>query len=113
MIYCSDAYLITFVLYAGMLHRAFSVFLFNNKGQLLLQQRSDAKITFPGNNTYIAFVIKPWLRHCQNVSGLNIAVSSVYHNTCNPEKVLCKIVYCTCCKLALFHCCILELLFTT
>jgi isopentenyl-diphosphate delta-isomerase len=32
----------------GMLHRAFSVFLFNTKGELLLQQRSDAKITFPG-----------------------------------------------------------------
>jgi isopentenyl-diphosphate delta-isomerase len=30
-----------------MLHRAFSVFLFNTKGELLLQQRSPAKITFP------------------------------------------------------------------
>lgn len=29
------------------LHRAFSVFLFNTKGQLLLQQRSSEKITFP------------------------------------------------------------------
>ncbi|XP_064456099.1 isopentenyl-diphosphate Delta-isomerase 1-like [Ornithodoros turicata] len=32
----------------GLLHRAFSVFLFNTNGELLLQQRSDAKITFPG-----------------------------------------------------------------
>ncbi|XP_034027728.1 isopentenyl-diphosphate Delta-isomerase 1 [Thalassophryne amazonica] len=32
----------------GLLHRAFSVFIFNNEGKLLLQQRSDAKITFPG-----------------------------------------------------------------
>jgi isopentenyl-diphosphate delta-isomerase len=32
---------------AGMLHRAFSVFLFNSKGQLLLQQRAACKITFP------------------------------------------------------------------
>lgn len=32
----------------GMLHRAFSVFLFNSKNELLLQQRADAKITFPG-----------------------------------------------------------------
>ena len=32
---------------AGMLHRAFSVFLFNSKGELLLQKRSDVKITFP------------------------------------------------------------------
>ncbi|GFY37194.1 isopentenyl-diphosphate Delta-isomerase 1 [Trichonephila inaurata madagascariensis] len=35
----------------GLLHRAFSVFLFNTKGELLLQQRSDAKITFPGYYT--------------------------------------------------------------
>ena len=27
----------------GLLHRAFSVFIFNSKGELLLQQRSDAK----------------------------------------------------------------------
>uniref|UniRef100_UPI00398E8826 isopentenyl-diphosphate Delta-isomerase 1 isoform X1 n=1 Tax=Pristiophorus japonicus TaxID=55135 RepID=UPI00398E8826 len=32
----------------GLLHRAFSVFLFNSDRKLLLQQRSDAKITFPG-----------------------------------------------------------------
>ena len=40
-----------FLLFTGMLHRAFSVFLFNSAGKLLLQQRSDAKITFPGNFT--------------------------------------------------------------
>ncbi|OQR68785.1 isopentenyl-diphosphate Delta-isomerase 1-like [Tropilaelaps mercedesae] len=32
----------------GLLHRAFSVFLFNSAGELLIQQRSDGKITFPG-----------------------------------------------------------------
>jgi hypothetical protein len=32
----------------GMLHRAFSVFIFNSKGELLLQQRADETITFPG-----------------------------------------------------------------
>lgn len=32
---------------AGKLHRAFSVFLFNSEGRLLIQQRSTAKITFP------------------------------------------------------------------
>ena len=31
----------------GILHRAFSVFLFNSKKELLLQQRSSSKITFP------------------------------------------------------------------
>ncbi|KAK9456159.1 NUDIX hydrolase domain-like protein [Dipodascopsis uninucleata] len=33
---------------SGLLHRAFSVFLFNDKNELLLQQRADEKITFPG-----------------------------------------------------------------
>eukprot|EP00879_Flechtneria_rotunda_P020282 GHRR01021330.1.p1 GENE.GHRR01021330.1~~GHRR01021330.1.p1 ORF type:complete len:249 (+),score=79.87 GHRR01021330.1:99-845(+) len=32
----------------GLLHRAFSVFLFNSDGKLLLQQRAQDKITFPG-----------------------------------------------------------------
>lgn len=36
---------------AGELHRAFSVFLFNSEGKLLLQQRSPAKITFPESFT--------------------------------------------------------------
>jgi len=31
----------------GILHRAFSVFLFNSEGKLLLQQRAASKITFP------------------------------------------------------------------
>ena len=31
----------------GLLHRAFSVFLFNADDKLLLQQRASAKITFP------------------------------------------------------------------
>ena len=31
----------------GMLHRAFSVFLFDDQGRLLLQQRAASKITFP------------------------------------------------------------------
>ncbi|SCU89429.1 LAFA_0E17964g1_1 [Lachancea sp. 'fantastica'] len=31
----------------GLLHRAFSVFLFNSDGKLLLQQRASEKITFP------------------------------------------------------------------
>lgn len=32
----------------GLLHRAFSVFLFNKDNKLLLQQRALSKITFPG-----------------------------------------------------------------
>jgi len=41
---------------AGMLHRAFSVFLFNPEGSLLLQQRASTKITFPGDSLQL-FVI--------------------------------------------------------
>lgn len=36
---------------AGLLHRAFSLFLFNSDGRLLLQQRSKQKITFPSRWT--------------------------------------------------------------
>ena len=32
----------------SLLHRAFSLFVFNSRNELLLQQRSDTKITFPG-----------------------------------------------------------------
>ncbi|KAI9917668.1 hypothetical protein PsorP6_012401 [Peronosclerospora sorghi] len=32
----------------GVLHRAFSVFVFNSKNELLIQKRSSQKITFPG-----------------------------------------------------------------
>lgn len=32
----------------GLLHRAFSVFLFDSRNRLLLQQRATEKITFPG-----------------------------------------------------------------
>jgi isopentenyl-diphosphate delta-isomerase len=31
----------------GLLHRAFSVFLFDSQNRLLLQQRASEKITFP------------------------------------------------------------------
>jgi len=33
---------------AGILHRAFSLFLFNDNGELLLQQRSESKRLWPG-----------------------------------------------------------------
>lgn len=35
----------------GLLHRAFSVFLFDSSNRLLLQQRSSSKITFPNYYT--------------------------------------------------------------
>ena len=33
---------------SSLLHRAFSLFVFNSRQELLLQQRSETKITFPG-----------------------------------------------------------------
>jgi hypothetical protein len=46
-IYCPPPGHLVTNIKAGLLHRAFSVFLFNTQGQLLLQQRAAAKITFP------------------------------------------------------------------
>ncbi|OQR75404.1 isopentenyl-diphosphate Delta-isomerase 1-like [Tropilaelaps mercedesae] len=43
-----ECHLMTNIQKEGTLHRAFSVFLFNSAGELLIQQRSDEKITFPG-----------------------------------------------------------------
>lgn len=37
----------------GLLHRAFSVFLFDSQNRLLLQQRASEKITFPGTHTHL------------------------------------------------------------
>ncbi|MGI9277049.1 MAG: isopentenyl-diphosphate delta-isomerase [Endozoicomonas sp.] len=34
--------------FPGLLHRAFSVLLFNRQGRLLIQKRSSSKVTFPG-----------------------------------------------------------------
>ena len=42
----------------GLLHRAFSVFIFNSEEKLLLQQRSDAKITFPGKHLSIVVLFE-------------------------------------------------------
>ncbi len=39
---------VTAHLEGGKLHRAFSVFVFNNKGELLLQKRASSKMLWPG-----------------------------------------------------------------
>lgn len=46
-----DCHLNTNIVNSGLLHRAFSVFLFNSEKKLLLQQRAQAKITFPNHFT--------------------------------------------------------------
>ena len=60
----------------GLLHRAFSVFLFDSRNRLLLQQRAPEKITFPGNRypasrtrappsiTLILFLLDMWTNTC-------------------------------------------------
>lgn len=45
------------------LHRAFSVFLFNEKNELLMQQRSKFKITFPGNYNSHFHILNPYLNY--------------------------------------------------
>lgn len=42
-----ESHLITNIAEKDLLHRAFSIFLFNAEGKLMLQQRSSEKITFP------------------------------------------------------------------
>ncbi|KAH6635283.1 NUDIX hydrolase domain-like protein [Chaetomium sp. MPI-SDFR-AT-0129] len=53
----------------GLLHRAFSVFLFNDKNELLLQQRATEKITFPDmwTNTCCSHPL-----HVSNETGSNL-----------------------------------------
>lgn len=60
----------------GLLHRAFSVFLFDSKGRLLLQQRAPEKITFPGmwTNTCCSH---PLATPSETGDGLDAAVAGV------------------------------------
>ncbi|KAK5579482.1 hypothetical protein RB653_009165 [Dictyostelium firmibasis] len=61
----------------GLLHRAFSIFLFNGEGKLLLQQRALEKITFPGywTNTVCShplWIVDSELKE-ENAQGVKIA----------------------------------------
>jgi isopentenyl-diphosphate delta-isomerase len=57
------------------LHRAFSVFLFNSNGELLLQQRAAEKITFPlfWTNTCCSHPISNFEEETNGVDGVIIA----------------------------------------
>jgi len=59
----------------GLLHRAFSVFLFNKDGKLLLQQRAKEKITFPEywTNTVCSHPLSNLAFECDGVSGVKLA----------------------------------------
>lgn len=51
----------------GLLHRAFSVFLFDSEKRLLLQQRADEKITFPGEFWWARLLGQRLIQSCSHV----------------------------------------------
>lgn len=65
----------------GLLHRAFSVFLFNEENKLLLQQRADEKITFPKmwTNTCCSHPLAIKSELGRDVYELESAISGVKH----------------------------------
>lgn len=67
---------------AGIMHRAFSVFLFNVAGELLVQKRSDSKRLWPGywSNTCCS--------HPRRGETLQIATSRRLHDELNVESTL-------------------------
>eukprot|EP01133_Synstelium_polycarpum_P011236 gene11236-13107_t len=67
----------------GLLHRAFSCFLFNTEGKLLLQQRAMEKITFPGYWTNTVCSHPLWLpneRIEDDALGVRIAAQRKLHH---------------------------------
>ena len=75
------------------LHRAFSVFLFNSKGKLLLQQRASEKITFPDywTNTCCSHPLFNLQeeREMKNQSGIRTAARrKLEHELGIPQQVL-------------------------
>lgn len=69
-----DAHLRTSI-ESGTLHRAFSVFLFDSRGRLLLQQRANEKITFP----------QQWTNTCCS-HPLHVASEMVEDEVCTGVK---------------------------
>ena len=73
----------------GLLHRAFSVLLFNSSGELLLQQRSLGKYHSPGlwTNTCCSHprpaekTLDAANRRLQEEMGLQTALSEIFHFT--------------------------------
>ncbi|MEZ4807434.1 MAG: isopentenyl-diphosphate Delta-isomerase [Flavobacteriales bacterium] len=77
----------------GLLHRAFSIFLFNTNGELLLQQRAFSKYHSPGSwsNTCCGHprpgesVVKAAERRLQEEMGVNIDLRPVFTFTYRAE----------------------------
>lgn len=78
---------------AGMLHRAFSVFLFNSQNQLLLQQRADTKITYPGlyTNTCCSHPLSTFVLERDETQAMGVkraAQRKLYHELgIMPEQI--------------------------
>eukprot|EP01132_Coremiostelium_polycephalum_P000835 gene835-1042_t len=74
----------------GLLHRAFSIFLFNSEGKLLLQQRALEKITFPGYWTNTVCSHPLWLPNElkeENAYGVRVAAQrKLNHELGVPHK---------------------------
>jgi isopentenyl-diphosphate delta-isomerase len=67
---------------AGLLHRAFSVFLFNTAGELLLQQRSASKRLWPG------FWSNTCCSHPRRGESMSVATGRRLHDELNIETPL-------------------------
>ena len=85
----------------GLLHRAFSVFLFNSNGKLLLQQRSQAKITFPSyfTNTCCShpLYLPEELKEEKQLGVRKAAQRKLFHELGIPPK---QVIYYVACRLA-------------
>ena len=66
----------------GILHRAFSVFLFNSKNQLLLQQRSQSKVYF---SQYIFFYFVKAIYLRENFLILTLLIVDALRAQCAPS----------------------------
>lgn len=62
-----------------LLHRAFSVFLFNSRQELLLQKRSDTKITFPGcfTNTCCSHPLFDFVEEQSEQNALGVKLAAI------------------------------------
>ncbi|XP_073998381.1 isopentenyl-diphosphate delta isomerase [Rhodnius prolixus] len=75
------------------LHRAFSVFLFNTKGELLLQKRSDTKITFPGHftNTCCSHPLIDFYEEREEKDAIGVKLAAqrrLYHELGIPKEMI-------------------------
>eukprot|EP01119_Soliformovum_irregulare_P006767 TRINITY_DN19193_c0_g1_i1.p1 TRINITY_DN19193_c0_g1~~TRINITY_DN19193_c0_g1_i1.p1 ORF type:complete len:236 (-),score=57.78 TRINITY_DN19193_c0_g1_i1:43-750(-) len=73
----------------GLLHRAFSCFLFNKEGKLLLQQRSLKKITFPEmwTNTVCSHPLANERDESNGVDGVKVAAQrKLFHELGIPAE---------------------------